>query len=184
MQKPHRNETIGQGATTAKPTDADTEQTIKATVHDKMEKAGQVASEARASLSDAASDLGSSVAKHAEKASEDVLNKAMDGARATAEQGKNRTQEMVYSLSRALEAGSKSLEDDGMSGTAGYVRAAGKGLEKAASEVDGLDPDNLTRRLETFVRERPVVTVGILAVAGFALASTLKSTRRHPVRDS
>ncbi len=184
MQKPHRNETIGQGATTATPSGDATERTIRDTVQDKMEKAGRVASDARDTLSGAASDLGSSVAKHAEKAGEDVLNRAMDGARATAEQGKNRTQEMVYSISRALEAGSKSLEEDGMSGTAGYVRAAGKGLENAASEVDGLDPDNLTHRLETFVRERPVVTVGILAFAGFALASTLKSARRHPVRDS
>lgn len=184
MQKTHRNETIGQGATTATPSEAATEQTVRGTVQDKMEKVGRIASDARDTLSDAASDLGSTVADHAEKAGEDVLNKAMDGARATAEQGKNRTQEMVYSISRAFEAGSKSLEDDGMSGTAGYVRAAGKGLENAASEVDGFDLDHLTNRMETFVRERPVVTVGILAFAGFALASTLKSTRRNPVRGS
>lgn len=184
MRKPQRNETIGEGATIAKPSEGSNERTIKDAVDAKVTQAGEMASDVGASLSDAASDLGSSVARHAEKASEDVLNRAMDGARATAEQGKSRTQEMVYSISRALEAGSKSLEDDGMSGTAGYVRAAGKGLENAADEVDGLDPGNLTHRLETFVRERPVVTVGILAFAGFALASTLKSAGRHPVRGS
>lgn len=127
-------------------------------------KADKLASGLKSTIKDAAADVREEAAKT-----------VREGASEAAELGKNQTRHIVRSLGRALAAGGRSLDDDGMNGTAGYVRAAGRGLENAADEIGGLDPSHVGRKIENFVRERPMVTVGALAFVGFALASTFSS---------
>lgn len=117
----------------------------------------------------------STVTEKAESIAEEAMNVASARAETVLETGQMQAENLVRSIGRAFEAGSVSLERDGMSGTAGYVRAAANGLKQAANEVDGLEPRNLTSKVENFVRDRPLLTVGALAVAGFVLASTIKA---------
>lgn len=124
-----------------------------------------------------ASDLKASVSNTADDLREEAVQSVRESATDAAKIGKAQTQQVVRSLGRALEAGSRSLEDDGMSGTAGYVRAAGRGLQDAASDINGIDPSKIGKRMEEFVRQRPMVTVSALALVGFAVASTFASTR-------
>ncbi|CAN0590574.1 unnamed protein product, partial [Laminaria digitata] len=103
-----------------------------------LTEAQRGASAAKRKAGELASDLKSSARNKAAEVRDDAIKTARDGAAEAAEMGKSQTRKVVSSLGRALEAGGKSLEDDGLTGTAGYVRAAGKGLEDAANEIGGL----------------------------------------------
>lgn len=130
--------------------------------------AENTASQAAENLSHNASTLAST-----------YIAEARDAANEMADQGKNQAKDVVRSLGRALEAGYQSLEDDGYPGTAGYVRAAAQGLHGAADSVDGFDTRSITQRVEGFVREKPLIAAGGLALAGFILASVVKAPNRR-----
>ena len=142
--------------------------------------ASRLTQDVTASVEETASEIGSSLADKAGEASRE----AVQTVRNVAERGTDHTQKYVRSIGKALAAGSRSLEDDGFAGTAGYVSAAGRGLEYAADEIDELNAGGFTERVETFVRDRPMITVGVLALAGFALASTLKPSKGPAARRS
>lgn len=120
---------------------------------------------------EAASKAAGHLADKTGQAASDTIHAAREEADKVARKGQSEMQHIVRSLGRAIDAGGVSLERDGMPGTAGYVRAAARGVEQAADEVDGLNPQSVTTRVEQFVRDRPLATAGILAVAGFAFAS-------------
>ncbi len=111
---------------------------------------------------------------------ESIAEAAVEETRASAEHvaatGKHQTEDVIRSISRAIEAGSRSLEQDGMKKTASYARLAADGLGQAASEVDQLDTQHLAGKAESIVRSNPMLTFGALALAGFALASAIKKT--------
>lgn len=138
--------------------------------------ASDIAEDLKTSVSDAAAKIGTSVADKADKVQQEATKTVRTGAQKVADRGKGETQKYVRSIGRALTAGSRSLEDDGLVGMAGYAGAAGRGLENAADEIEGFDTQSLTTRVEAFVYDRPMVTVGLLALVGFALAGTLKSS--------
>ena len=119
----------------------------------------------------------SAVNRQAETLAEDALDTARTHAVGAAEYGIGQTEDVVRSIGRAFEAGSRSLEADGMAGTAGYARAAANGLMQAAEEVDGVNTSGIADRVENFIRDRPMLTIGALALAGFAFTSSLKSRR-------
>jgi ElaB/YqjD/DUF883 family membrane-anchored ribosome-binding protein len=137
------------------------------------QSASRITQDVKTSVEDTASEIGSSLADKAGEAGREAAHTVRD----VAERGRSHTQKYVRSIGKALEAGSRSLEDDGFAGTAGYVSAAGRGLEYAADEIKDLNDGGFTERVETFVRDRPIITVGVLALAGFALASTLKTSK-------
>lgn len=176
MEKQHNNDTIGQGATTAKPSKATSQ--AADFVKQSADRTGAMASDVADTISEAASDFGDTVAQNAERTQNEALKKVAEGTERTVNKGKSFTQDILLSLSRAFEAGSRSLESDGMASTASYARATGKGLETAADEVDGLDSANVAHRVETFVRERPFQTVGLFALAGFTIATVMKASMR------
>lgn len=120
---------------------------------------------------EAASKAAGHLADKTEQAASDTIHAAREEADKVARKGQSEMQHIVRSLGRAIDAGGVSLERDGMPGTAGYVRAAARGVGQAADEVDGLNPQSVTTRVEQFVRDKPLATAGILAVAGFAFAS-------------
>ena len=123
------------------------------------------------SLHQSAANLAESVSDQADTIADDAARLASSQVSEIATQGKSKTEHLVRSISRAIEAGSQSLEEDGMPGTAGYVRAAANGLNRAASEVDGFNTSRVGGNFERFIRDRPLLTVGALAIAGFAMAS-------------
>lgn len=113
----------------------------------------------------------------AETVADDVVAESRRKATHLAETGKAQTKDVIRSIGRAVEASSRSLEDDNMHQTASYVRAAANGIESAADGVDRFDPNNATQRIENFVRTNPMLTFGALALAGFALAGAVKAKR-------
>ncbi|EFL88625.1 hypothetical protein R2A130_1107 [Ahrensia sp. R2A130] len=148
------------------------------TAQSTLKKVEDVAASTAKKVSRNAKGAAAEVVGQAESLAEEAVSAAKSRADEVVQVGKSRTENVVRSLSRAMEAGSNSLAQDGMTGTAGYVRAAADGLTSAADEVDGFQPGALTHRVENFVRERPMLTVGALALAGFALASALKPPRK------
>ena len=95
------------------------------------------------------------------------------------DRGQSQTQEYIGIFARAIDAAADSLTEDGMSGTAGYVRAAANGLHDAANQVEGFETHSLTGSVENYVRERPMLTMGILAGVGFAVASIMSARNRR-----
>lgn len=126
-----------------------------------------------------ASQTAETVSRSVSKTADDYIDSARESADSYVNRGKSQAEDAVRSVGRALEAGCQSLEDDGYPGTAGYVRAAASGLHQAADQVDGFDAKSLTGRAERFVREKPIIAMGGLALAGFVLASIMKAPPRR-----
>ncbi len=135
------------------------------------DKVKQTAAQAAEHLADKAEQL----ADKTERVASDAIHTARTKADEEAIKRQTQMQTIVRSLGRAIDAGSASLERDGMPGTAGYARAAARGFDRAADEVDGFNPQNVTARVENFVREKPLVAAGVLAAAGFAFATFLNT---------
>lgn len=137
----------------------------------KQDSQGNSAGKVKQTATQAAEQL----ADKTERAASDVIKTARSKADEVAAERQSQMESIVRSLGRAIDAGSASLERDGMLGTAGYVRAAARGVDRAADEVDSFNPQNVTARVEHFVREKPLVAAGVLAAAGFAFATFLNT---------
>lgn len=137
------------------------------------ETAKEVGDKAGEAVQNATSVVGDKTQELAEDAMAGVKSTTKD----VAERSKGWTRNTVRSIGRAVDAGGESLERDGMAGTAGYVRAAANGLLQAADSVDDINTTRLTNRAESFVRERPMMSIAALALVGFAVASVLKKDR-------
>lgn len=135
-----------------------------------QKKVADAADQAGSAARDAASATLEQVQDKTDEAVSTVASKATD----VAEQGKDWTRHTMRSIGRAIQAGGESLERDGMTATAGYVRSAANGLLQAADGVEEVNTSHLTGRAEQFVRERPMVSVAALALVGFAVASVLR----------
>lgn len=126
-------------------------------------------------VKEAAAKAAERLADKTEQATSDTISAARAEAENVAQKGQTEVQHIMHSVGRAIDAGSASLERDGMPGTAGYARAAARSIGSVADEVDGFDPAKITGRVENFVRDKPLMTAGLLAVAGFALASLVNA---------
>nr|WP_306264079.1 hypothetical protein [Pararhizobium sp. IMCC3301] len=122
-----------------------------------------------------AAQAAEQLADKTERVASDAIHTAKTKADEEAVKRQTQMQTIVRKLGRAIDAGSASLERDGMPGTAGYVRAAARGFDRAADEVDSFNPQNVTSRVENFVRQKPLVAAGVLAAAGFAFATFLNT---------
>lgn len=143
------------------------------------EKAKGKAQETARAAKRTAQDAVDRVATEAEKVADDAIATGRAEADRFVSSGKSQAENVIRSVGRAIEASSQSLEDDGMRATAGYVRAAATGLHRAADEIDEFDTGGVTGRLEGFVRSQPMLTVGVLALAGFVLAGSLNKSKRR-----
>ncbi len=159
------------------PTVAGSQQQAKPEPETLVDKTKRKVSDAADQTGEAVRDAASSALESAQDATDAAVSDVKSTATDAAERGKDWTRETVRSIGRAIDAGSYSLEQDGMSGTAGYVRSAARGLMQAAEAVDEFNPSRLTDRAEQFVRERPMVSVAALALVGFAVASILRNER-------
>lgn len=100
-------------------------------------------------------------------------------ARSTVNEQKNAFKQFCMTIVRALRRGSDELRDEGYNTVAGLVDDAANKAEDFTHDVDDFDVRSTTERVEDFVRERPMVAYGALAVAGFLVANTLQSASRH-----
>lgn len=143
------------------------------------EKVKETARSSARAAKKSAEKTASQVVSQAERVADDAIATGRAEADRVINTSKSRAEDVIRSVGRAIEAGSQSLEDDGMRATAGYVRAAATGLNRAADEIDEFDTGGVTGRVESFVRSQPMLTVGALALAGFVLAGALNSKKRR-----
>ena len=147
----------------------------------KSEPSSTVADKAKAAAqktAQRAEAVAAEAAQSAARVADEAIDNSMQQLNAATRQGQSQVEDLVRSVGRAVEAASSSLEQDGYPGSAGYVRAAANGLSQAADEVDGFDTRSITSRVENFVREKPLIAAGGLALAGFVIASALRAPRR------
>ena len=140
-------------------------------VKESASRAATIAKRKAASAADA-------LVGQAESVADDAISRTRQQALQFAETGKQTTNQYVSTFSRAISAAATSLHEDGMERTSAYVRAAADGLERASDEIDGFDTQGVAGRVENFVRSQPLLTVGALALVGFALAGTVKPRNR------
>lgn len=90
--------------------------------------------------------------------------------------GRNRIAEQLERMSDRLEERGLGMEDiGGMQQHASRVTLrAGEALDMAAEYLRGHDPDEIREDLERSIRERPFLSVGLAAGAGFLLARLLR----------
>ncbi|MEL6750734.1 MAG: hypothetical protein AAFO70_01485 [Pseudomonadota bacterium] len=137
-------------------------------------KVAKAASSAAETAKQRAARLSNAVENEAEGVVDDAISRVHD----TVDAGKEQASGYVGAFGRAFEAASDSLDADGMSLPATYVRAAANGLNQAAHEVDGFNTSSLTGNVERYVRGNPMLAVAGLALAGFALANIVGNKRR------
>ena len=160
------------------------------------ERAEQAAADARlkaAALTADASDAARAEAqKAADKARElaaevqnqaaGIADQAIDRMKQTADgaiaEQRDRAAGFVGSIERAVGAAARSLEDDGYGTMANYVRYASDTLASVNEEVGSFQPQRLTGKAEGAVRRNPLLTYGVLAVAGFAMVTLMNQQRR------
>ncbi|MEM8750641.1 MAG: hypothetical protein AAGF28_10075 [Pseudomonadota bacterium] len=176
----HTSATASTNSTIANSTKAPTKRSAAANkkATSKKEQLKQAAGAAAETVTSKTREAVSSATQMAENTADESVRLAADQAQQIARDGQQRTEHVMQAVSRAFAAGSESLERDGMNVSASYVRATADGLQRAATEVDRFDTGRLTGKLEDFVRERPLMTMGALAIAGFALAGSLKRSER------
>ena len=138
-------------------------------------KAAKIAGSAASTARSKASSLSDQVEHQAESAVDSVISRVHEGVDASKDQASG----YVSSFGRALKAASESLEDDGLTMPASYVRAAANGLDQAANEVDGFDTGSITSNVEHYVRGNPMLAVAGMTLAGFVLTKLIGSSRRR-----
>lgn len=156
-------------------TAAKTARTASETASSLKNKAADVAGSAASAARSRAASLGEEVEQRAESAIDGVISNVNERVEA----GKGQASGYVSSFGRALQAASQSLEDDGLTLPAGYVRAAANGLDQAANEVDGFDTGSITSNVEYYVRGNPMLAVASMTLVGFALTRLIGSGRRR-----
>lgn len=108
-----------------------------------------------------------------------AYEKGRESARAAVDHQRNVFKHFCQTVVRALRRGGDELRDEGYGTVAGLVDDVATRAEDLTEEIDDFDSRSVTDRVEDFVRERPLVAYGALAVAGFLVANTLHSASRH-----
>ena len=143
--------------------------------HAAKEQARNAASKAAETARTSAERLSSRV----ESAAGSAVDSALSRVHEQVDERKHQASGYVGAVGRAFQAAGDSLQRDGMGFAANYVHAAANGLEQAADEVEGFNTNALTGNVERYVRGNPMLTVAGLALAGFALANIVGSSRRR-----
>lgn len=92
---------------------------------------------------------------------------------------RNAFKSFCLSIVRAMRRGGDGLREDGYATVAGLVDDVAARAEEMTDEIDEFDLRSTRERVEDFVRERPVVAYGALALAGFLAANALQSASHH-----
>ena len=136
------------------------------------------AAELAKTVSDKAGETAQQVSQAAATASEQVAAQVANEARTAVEEAagsrKKRAEKFLHSISNAMQAGSNQLDEDGLETTAAYTRKAASMIDGIAGELDGTDISSAARKVEDYMRARPVASFGAAALLGFAAYQLLK----------
>lgn len=104
----------------------------------------------------------------------DRLEETRQSADETLRRRREEAENLLKSISDAIDAGSDSLREDGYRATASIVHSAAEAIRSVAGNVHEVQPESYTRRAERFARENPMITMSALALAGFSVAAVLQ----------
>ena len=133
--------------------------------------------EARAAAENA-KRLAAELQSQASSVADQAIGRVKDTADGAIAEQRDRAAGFVGSIEKAVGAAARSLDEDGYGTIANYVRYASNTLSSVNDEVGSFEPQQLTGRAERAVRRNPIVTYGVLAVAGFAMVTLMQQQRR------
>lgn len=105
-------------------------------------------------------------------------DQAMAAAHTYADQGKGKAAGALTTLSGLIVEAAKMLEENFGHKAADPVRAQADKVSGAARHLETADVDELTAELKTFAKNNPVLSVGAVAIVGFALGKLLSGGGR------
>lgn len=100
-------------------------------------------------------------------------DQALAAASTYADQGKGKAAGALTTLSGLIVEAAKLLEENFGHKAADPVRAQADRLSGAARHLETSDVDQLATELKVFAKENPILSVGAVAVVGFALGKLL-----------
>lgn len=133
----------------------------------------------RASVQETASDVLETAEDKLGAFADKAYEAGREQAESVARQQTNAFKQFCLTVVRALRRGGDELHEEGYATVAGLVEDVANRAEELTGDIDDLDMRSATERMEDFVRERPMVAYGALALAGFLAASTLQTAARH-----
>lgn len=118
------------------------------------------------------------------KAAETVSREGERPAEAAGEMAKKVVREQksaaanyVYSVTAAVEAGSRTLEQEGLNRSAAVLGRASADVRDIASRLEAQSPAEMARELEQFALKHPALFFCTALFAGFGAARFLKTGR-------
>ncbi|MEM8918851.1 MAG: hypothetical protein AAGE37_08325 [Pseudomonadota bacterium] len=106
---------------------------------------------------------------------EDLKSKAIDKARAAANQGKERTGGAIGNLGKLIDESAQTLDENVGEKYGDYARSAADAVHTFAEKIDEKDVDEMVEDARQFVRKSPAVAIGAAAVVGFLVSRLIKS---------
>ncbi len=106
-------------------------------------------------------------------------DQALAAASTYADQGKDKAAGALTTLSGLIVEAAKLLEENFGHKAADPVRAQADRLSGAARHLETSDVDQLTTELKAFAKGNPILSVGAVAVVGFALGKLLTGGGRE-----
>lgn len=104
---------------------------------------------------------------------------ALAAASTYADQGKGKAAGALTTLSGLIVEAAKMLEENFGHRAADPVRAQADKVSGAARHLETADVDQLTAELKAFAKNNPILSVGAVAVVGFALGKLLSGGGHH-----
>lgn len=118
----------------------------------------------------------SDVLETANKAAAEKVGEHVDAAA-------HRTQEhavdFIGSLRNAAGAATGQLREDGFTSIANLIDNAAGNIDRVEHRVDGANTADMANSVQEFIRKKPLIAFGGLAVAGFLTAAAMQAARDH-----
>ncbi|MEO9469138.1 hypothetical protein [Parasphingorhabdus sp.] len=104
-----------------------------------------------------------------------LKDKAIEKARAAANQGKERTGGAIGNLGKLIDDSAQTLDENVGEKYGDYARSAADAVSTFAEKIDEKDVDEMVEDARQFVRKSPAVAIGAAAVVGFLVSRLIKS---------
>lgn len=130
-----------------------------------------------AAVTPAANDAKLSVAKVKEQASA-LGSEALDSARKAANQGKDMAAEALDEISKLATSAAGVVDERVGTQYGDYARKAASSVSSAATSLQNKDIDDIVADTTAFVRKRPAVAIGALAMIGLFVTSLVRGSSK------
>lgn len=123
-------------------------------------------------------NAGAAALENTEKAL-NTANKAAaemvaEKVKTTASSTQSHTIDFVESMRGAILAGSESLRKDGYTTAANLIDNTAGRIDQVETQVEGINPAKVSHSVQGFIREKPLIAFGGLALAGFIAAAAMQ----------